>query len=147
MPRKLEVTLDWDGPWEDPNSVPKRAGIYLVIAGSKNSEGNWDTSSYDLLDIGQSGDAGARLDMHDRKDCWSRKKSSSKTLLFKFAPMQSENYTEIDRRIVECCLRAHTKPPCGTECNQGYDREDSVVIKNKGRYAPLKEEYSCSRRT
>jgi len=26
MPKKLKVILNWDGPYEDPNAVPKRAG-------------------------------------------------------------------------------------------------------------------------
>jgi len=143
MPREFKVILNWDGPWEDPNAVPSRAGIYMVIAGSKTSDGNWGVPSYELLDIGQSGDTGVRLDTHSRKDCWNDKKSLNKTILFKFAAMPSEDYNEMDRRIVECCLRAHTWPPCGTECNEGYNREDFVTITNQGRYSPLKEEYSC----
>ena len=143
MAKKLEVTLKWDGPWKYPVNVPKRAGIYMVIAGSKLSNGNWNTVSYELLDIGQSGDTGVRLDAHDRKNCWNAKKSANKTVLFKFAPMSSATYDENDRRIVECCLRASTKPPCGTECIKGYNREESVTITNKGKHTPLKKEYSC----
>jgi hypothetical protein len=115
----------------------------MVIAGSKLSNGSFTTSSYEVLDIGQSGESGVRLDTHDRRDCWYNRKPSNKTILFKFAAMPSDSYDETDRRIVECCLRAHTKPPCGTECNEGYKREDSVIITNKGNRTPLKEEYSC----
>lgn len=115
----------------------------MVIAGSKTSEGNWNIFSYELLDIGQSGDTGVRLDTHDRRDCWNNKKSLNKTILFKFAAMPSEDYNEMSRRIVECCSRAHARPPCGTECNEGYYREDFVTITNKGKYSPLEEEYSC----
>jgi hypothetical protein len=143
MPKKLKVILNWDGPYEDPNAVPKRAGIYMVIAGSKLSNGSFSTSSYEVLDIGQSGESGVRLDTHDRRDCWYNRKPANKTILFKFAAMPSDSYDETDRRILECCLRAHTKPPCGTECNEGYKREDSVIITNKGNRTPLKEEYSC----
>ena len=128
MPRNLNVTLDWDGPWENPDNVPQRAGIYMVIASSKAPNGNWSIPSYELLDIGQSGATGVRLDTHNRRDCWFNEKSTNKTILFKFAAMLSENYDETDRRIVECCLRAHAKPPCGTECNEGYDREDSLLL-------------------
>jgi hypothetical protein len=143
MTKKVKVILNWDGPYEDPNAVPKRAGIYMVIAGSKLSNGSFSTSSYEVLDIGQSGETGVRLDTHDRRDCWCNRKPANKTILFKFAAMPSDSYDETDRRIVECCLRAHTKPPCGTECNEGYKREDSVIIINKGNRTPLKEEYSC----
>ena len=143
MARNLSVTLNWDGPWENPDDVPKRAGIYMVIAGSKAPSGKWSPPSYELLDIGQSGATGVRLNTHSRKNCWNDKKSKHKTILFKFAMMPSENYDETDRRIVECCLRAHTKPPCGTECNEGYNREDSVTIINQGNNTPLKAKYSC----
>lgn len=143
MARKLSVTLDWDGVWENPESVPKRAGIYMVIAGTKAPDGKWRTSSYKLLDIGQSGKTGPRLGTHNRKDCWQSKKSANKTIVYKFAAMPSDKYDETDRRIVECCLRAHTKPPCGTECNEGYGREDSVIVTNKGMQTPLEQKYSC----
>ena len=143
MPRRLNVTLNWEGPYEDPNAVPRRAGIYMIIAGSKTPSNEWSTSSYELLDIGQSGETGVRLDTHDRRDCWHNEKSANKTILFKFARMPSSEYDETDRRIVECCLRMHTRPPCGTECNEGYNREDSVTITNTGRYTPLSSTYSC----
>ena len=115
----------------------------MIIAGRKASNGNWDTSSYRLLDIGQSGDSGVRLSAHDRVPCWNREKPENSTVLYKFAAMPSANYDETDRRIVECCLRAHEKPPCGTECNEGYGREDVVSITNTGKHMPLKETYKC----
>jgi hypothetical protein len=142
MARNVRVTLNWE-LHVNSEDVPKRAGIYMVIAGLRTSEGEWSIPSYELLDIGQSGDTGVRLDTHNRRDCWHNEKSSNKTILFKFAAMPSVDYDETDRRIVECCLRARTRPPCGTECNEGYDREDSVVITNTGKPAPLRDRYSC----
>jgi hypothetical protein len=142
MPRNVMVTLNWD-LYVAPEDVPQQAGIYMVIAGRQDERGSWLTSSYKLLDIGQSGESGVRLSGHDREPCWNREKSEGSSLLYKFAPMSSEDYDETDRRIVECCLRAHTRPPCGTECNEGYNRQDSVVITNTGKPAPLRETYSC----
>jgi len=142
MPRDVTVTLDW-GFYVNPEDVPSRAGIYMVIAGRQGETGSWLTSSYKLLDIGQSGESGVRLSGHDREPCWNREKSEGSTLLYKFAAMPSSDYDETDRRIVECCLRARTQPPCGTECNEGYNREDSIAITNTGKYAPLSETYSC----
>ena len=143
MPRKLNVTLVWKGVYNNPAGVPNNAGVYMVIAGSKASDGKWDTSSYKLLDIGQSGEAGPRLDTHNRKDCWINNKPPNKTIIYKFARMSSENFDETARRIVECCLRAHTRPPCGTECNEGYERDDVVTILNKGIQTPLEGKYVC----
>jgi hypothetical protein len=142
--RNVIVTLEWKGPYQDPASVTGKAGIYMVIAGKLGSDGKWDTGTYKLLDIGQSGDAATRLADHDREDCWKCNKPADSTLLFKFAPMPSDKYDETDRRIVECCLRAHNRPvPCGTECNEGYNRTDSAAITNTGKYSPLQEKYTC----
>ena len=140
MVRNVRVTLNW-GLYVNPEDVPMRAGIYMVIAGREG--GSWLISSYKLLDIGQSGESGVRLSGHDREPCWNQEKPSGSTLLYKFAPMPSADYDETDRRIVECCLRAHTRPPCGTECNEGYNREDSVVITNTDKHEPLRVTYSC----
>ena len=100
----------------------------MVIAGKKGSEGKWDISTYKLLDIGQSREAADRLASHDREECWEQNKPAGSTLLFKFAAMPSKDYDETNRRIVECCLRASHRPlPCGTECNQEYNRDDSLT--------------------
>jgi len=144
MARIISATLVWDGPYEQATGVIGKAGIYMVIAGWKGSDGNYNPSTYILLDIGQSGEAADRLASHDREDCWERNKPTGSTLLFKFAAMPSSQFDETDRRIVECCLRFHNRPlPCGTECNQAYDRPDSVSIANKGQLKPLSESYTC----
>jgi hypothetical protein len=145
MARNVAVSLEWKGPFQDAANVTGKAGIYMVIAGKETADGKqWDTSTYKLLDIGQSGDAATRLADHDREECWKRNKPADSTLLFKFAPMPSDQYDETDRRIVECSLRASHRPlPCGTECNEGYNRMDSVRITNKGQCRPLRDNYAC----
>ena len=144
MARNVTVTLQWKGPYDDVADVTGRAGIYMIIAGKKTLDDKWDISTYKLLDIGQTGEAAERLASHDREKCWKRNKPIGSTVLAKFAAMPSKDYDETDRRIVECCLRASHRPlPCGTECNQGYNRVDSVNIKNTGRYKPLRERYTC----
>jgi len=147
MARNVKVILDWKGPYEDATDLTGRAGIYMIIAGRKASDGKWDTSTCKLLDIGQSGEAANRISSHDREECWKRNKPAGCTLLFKIAAMLSSDYDETDRRIVECCLRAsHCPLPCGTECNQGYNRDDSVNITNTGQYNPLRERYACGQK-
>ena len=144
MARNVTATLDWEGPFLDASDVTGKAGIYMAISGKKGANKKWDPDTYKLLDIGQSGDAATRLADHDREECWKRNKSADSTLLFKFAPMPSAQFDETDRRIVECCLRANHSPlPCGKECNEGYNREDSVRITNKGKPLPLRGNYAC----
>ena len=136
MSKKLIVTLDWS-LWLQTARIPNNAGIYMIVA-KKNSD-------YTILDIGQSGESGPRLYNHDRKDCWDQKKQSRATLQYRFAPMSSKEYNETDRRAVECCLRANIKPPCGQECNTGYNRTEQVAIHNIGSNYPLKDKYECSK--
>lgn len=144
MARILQVTLIWHGVYRRPKSVMGKAGIYMVLAGKENAEGKPNPSTYKMLDLGQSGSTSQRLNYHDREQCWKKNTPRSNILFFKFAPMSSELYDEIDRRIVECCLRAHNRPlPCGSECNDGYRREDSVTIENQGKPLPLKPKYAC----
>jgi hypothetical protein len=74
MPRNINVTLAWDGPYEEATSMVGRAGVYMVIAGKKGSNDKYDPSTYKLLDIGQSREVADRLASHDREDCWKRNK-------------------------------------------------------------------------
>ena len=142
--KKVALTLDWKGPYEKEDDVPMEAGIYMVLAGKKDQDGSFDTSTYRILDIGQSGRTGKRLADHDRAGCWNSHSKPGETILFKYALMPTANYTEDDRRAVECCLRAHNGPlPCGTECNTGYARTETVTIANTGKHSPLKADYAC----
>jgi len=142
---QLRVPLRWKGVYRNPGVIGISAGIYMVLAGSEVANGKWIPSSYRLLDIGQSDGVGGRRVYHDRESCWNHSKPAGTTLLFKMAPMPTSQYDETDRRIVECCLRAHNRPlPCGYECNQGYNRDESVDISNTGSYKPLLARYRSS---
>jgi hypothetical protein len=140
MPRNINVTLEWILRIK-PDDVPNNAGIYMVVSKFETSKG----TTWKILDVGQSGESGPRLSSHDRKDCWDKKKLSISGLLYYFAPMSSYEYDVTDRRIVECCLRANTTPPCGEECNKGYNYEDTVKITNTGIFYPLSASYACSK--
>jgi len=143
MNRNLSVTLEWKGPFTDESNIPNRALIYMVLSGRKNEKDEFITDLYKILDIGQTGEARTRIATHDREACWERNKAPNHTICYKYALMPSDRYDETDRRIVECCLRSNHKPPCGTECNEGYNRTDIVAIKNTGNRLPLEETYTC----
>lgn len=145
MTKKLNVSLDWSYT-TDVEDVPGNAMIYMILCGAKNDEGKIVTSTYKVLDIGQTGSGGTRLPDHDRKDCWEEKKLKDHILVYKYALMPSSEYDEEDRRIVECCLRSHTTPACGEECNNGYTRDDTVTIINTGDKSPLNTTYSCKKK-
>ena len=143
--RHLKVPLRWQGVYRSPEIIGILAGIYMVLAGSETANGKWSSSSYKLLDIGQSDGASGKHVYQDRESCWNHNKPAGTTLLFKMAPMLSSQYDETDRKIVECCLRAHNRPlPCGNECNLGYNRDETVEISNTGSYTPLLARYKCA---
>ncbi len=134
----------WEGPLEDIQTVREREGIYLVVAGHKLPDGAWDEHKWTLLDLGQLPDTDGDLASSERRASWERLLPAEGTLLFKFAEMSPRNFDEIDRLIVETCLRHHHKPLPGAPggCN-GYERDDIIVIANTGYYAPLVRQYTC----
>lgn len=145
MVRDINITINWNYE-TDPEKVPNKALIYMILSASKTADNKIDTDTYKILDIGQTGDAETRLTNHDRKPCWEKQKPKSHILVYKFALMPSKDYDKTDRLIVECCLRSHTKPACGEECNKGYNRDDTVKITNTGKKKPLNTTYSCKKK-
>lgn len=53
----------FEGPFHDTSSLKNQSGVYVIL--DKRS----DDKHY-LLDVGESGDVGDRVENHDRKDCW-----------------------------------------------------------------------------
>ena len=82
-----------------------RAAIYVILCVAK--DGTWR-----VLDVGQSGQVGTRIDNHDRQDCW-RHNCPSNNIWVCIYPMPTDQYTETDRLKVERKLRLKFNPPCG----------------------------------
>jgi len=138
MARKIVATLRWEGPFDDRSVIAGRAGIYIVIAAQKDAGGNWDPSTYKLLDIGQSTLGSIKLASEEREASWEPHKLQGASLIFKFASMPTIKFDLIDRQIVESCLRKCHRPiPCGTDLDSSYLRRNSVVVKNEGKSSPL----------
>ena len=81
------------------------AAIYVIICVASN--GNWN-----VLDVGQSGELGDRIDNHDREDCWKRN-CLNQTIWVCIYPMPSNKYTKQDRLDIEKKLRNQYNPKCG----------------------------------
>lgn len=145
MDRTLRADLIWSSPTRHEELKKQREGgppgLYLIIAG-KMITGKWNEGTFKLIDIGQAGDIYLRIAERDREDCWHPHARGS-SLLVKIAETPESDYTETDRRLLACCLRASERPPCGTDCNEGYRGDASVAIVNGGKPAPLKAGYSC----
>jgi len=81
------------------------AAIYVILCVAQ--DGNWT-----VLDVGQSGQVGSRIDDHDRKDCWDRN-CPSKNIWVCVYRMPNTQYTRQQREQLEAALRLKLNPKCG----------------------------------
>jgi hypothetical protein len=81
------------------------AAVYVVLCVA--SGGSWT-----VLDVGQTGQLGSRIDSHDRRSCWTRNCGSGNIWVCVYR-MPSSQYTEQQRLQVESLLRRQYNPPCG----------------------------------
>lgn len=83
--------------------LANRPGVYVVL----------DTDTYNqitgYIDVGESDLVRARVDSHDRVQCWNKNTSGTRA----FAVMYTENFGEDYRRSIEQNLRDSLSPPCG----------------------------------
>lgn len=87
----------FDGPFSSPDSLQSRSGVYAIP--------DWYGA---VVDIGESGDLRARVENHERKECWNRQTSSR----WQVAAFYCDAPT---RMRVEKELRDRHKPPCGKQ--------------------------------
>ena len=81
------------------------AAIYVILCVSQG--GSWK-----VLDVGQSGELGERIDNHPRKDCWIENCLTKNVWVCVYA-MPSNQYSKEDRLKLEATLRQQYNPPCG----------------------------------
>jgi len=81
------------------------AAVYVVLCVGEG--GTWR-----VLDAGESGATGKRMDSHERKPDWE-KHCLNKNIWVCIYPMPSNRFTPQDRRNLESSLRQRYRPPCG----------------------------------
>ena len=81
------------------------AAVYVILCVSHG--GQWP-----VLDVGQSGQLGSRIDSHKRKACWERN-CVEKNIWVCIYKMPSHIYSAQDRRDFERQIRGQYNPPCG----------------------------------
>lgn len=81
------------------------AAIYVIICVA--SGGSWT-----VIDVGQTGQLGTRIDTHERIDCWG-KKCPNGNIWVCIHRMPSDKYTEEDRRKREKEIRSKHTNLCG----------------------------------
>jgi hypothetical protein len=143
MARIVGVTLFWEGPLQTPSTIARRPGILMVVAGQRRADGSWDESSCRLLHIGQSDGSDGPDMLATWEADWAQRKPANLDLFFAFAEMPADTYDEVDRHIVESCLRAHFSAPPSEHGNGSYERDDLIAISNQGYHLPLRDRYLC----
>jgi hypothetical protein len=81
------------------------AAVYVILCVGQ-------TGSWTVLDVGQSGELGERIDNHSRKDSWFQH-CANKNIWVCVYPAPISQYTKEQRVALEASLRAMYKPPCG----------------------------------
>lgn len=81
------------------------AAVYVILCVAA-------TGSWTVLDLGQTGRLGSRIDEHEREECWHRNCPSGNIWVCVYR-MPSDRYSEADRVRVETELREKYNPPCG----------------------------------
>jgi hypothetical protein len=79
------------------------SAVYVILCDSGESSR--------VIDVGETGELGTRIDNHERRDCWARSCQNG-TLWVGVYPMRGQ--TRATRLAVEAELRQQYNPPCGT---------------------------------
>ncbi len=83
-----------------------QAAVYVILCVSEG--GSWT-----VLDVGQTGKLGMRIDSHDRRGCWT-KNCPNNNIWVCIYKMPSNRHTKEHRLALEAKLRQLYSPPCGS---------------------------------
>jgi len=81
------------------------AAIYVILCVET-------AEKWSVLDVGESGQVGSRINDHDRSDCWS-KNCPNKNIWVCIYKTPTAQYTSQQRRDLENKIRSHYMPTCG----------------------------------
>ena len=82
-----------------------RAAIYVIIC--VISKDDWE-----VIDVGQSGELGTRIDTHERKRCWEQHCPNGNIWVCIY-PMPSSSFSKQQRIELEGKIRDEYNPVCG----------------------------------
>jgi len=82
------------------------AAVYVIIC--VDDDGTWQ-----VLDVGETGELGDRLEGHEREDCW-RDNCPGNNIWVCVYYTPSDQYSGEDRKQIESMIRKQYNPPCGT---------------------------------
>lgn len=89
-----------EGPFSNVSGLAARSGVYIVL-GRTLAQSSWQ-----IVDIGESGDIQTRVGNHDRASDWKRQGHLELAVAAIYAD-------ERNRMLIERQLRVQFNPPCG----------------------------------
>jgi len=132
-----QISLTFHGYWSDRNrgSIPAQSGVYCVYRGIDNGQ---TVTLNQLLYVGESENANARLASHEREQDWKRQLNFGETLIFAFAPIT------VGRERAEAAIIFRHRPPLNTSCKDAFSY-DSTEITSVGQNAFLDPRFAVHR--
>lgn len=91
----------FEGPYASTDKLEDRSGIYAILCHRDNT--------YYPIDVGESATVKARVQNHERKDCWKRNCSGTLTVSVYYTP----HLQQAGRIQVEQEIRTQHQFPCG----------------------------------
>ncbi len=90
----------FDEPCKNTENLKSQSGVYTILS-RQNTKLKWK-----IIDVGESDDVKKRVENHDRKSCWKRKRCGE--------IYYTAHYTDEQERVkIEQEIRDKFYPPCG----------------------------------
>jgi hypothetical protein len=89
-----------EGPFGNTEQLLARSGVYVIL-GKRHAAASWN-----VVDVGESGNLQDRVANHDRAPCWRGQGHSELAVAAIYADAHN-------RLLIERDLRMQYQPPCG----------------------------------
>jgi len=91
----------FNGPYENPERLSPRAGIYAIHDRRENR--------YIIIDVGETHDIRDRVSRHERRPCWERESTGTLT----YSELLTPNLRQSGRKEIEQQIRERYHVLCG----------------------------------
>lgn len=91
----------FDRPYPNTDKLEDRSGVYAILC--------YRDQKYFVVDVGETATVKARVENHDRKECWKR--NCAGTLMV--AVLYTPHLQQAGRMEIEQSVRDKYDPPCG----------------------------------
>ncbi|MDZ8258996.1 hypothetical protein [Nostoc sp. ChiQUE01b] len=92
----------FEGPYSHTSNLDNRSGVYAILDGRVDG-------MYWMIDIGESTTVRARIENHDRANCWVRNQQGTLAVAVLYTP----HFQQAGRRTIEQEIRSMYPLACG----------------------------------